>query len=51
MIDTSGVKIIFDAIGSDEILQNLRTLYTTPQGTVPFDRDFGIDFKIGRAHV
>ena len=46
MIDLNGVTIEavnFGAQGNEEIYQNLRTLYTTPMGTVPFDREFGID--------
>lgn len=27
----------------EEILQNVRTICTTPKGTVPLDRDFGLD--------
>ena len=27
----------------EEILQNVRTVCTTPKGTVPLDRDFGLD--------
>lgn len=49
MIDLNRVTIYavnFDAQGSEEIYQNLRTLYTTPVGTVPFDRDFGVNFDI-----
>jgi phage baseplate assembly protein W len=36
-------KINFLATGADEVIQNVRTIITTPSGTVPFDRDFGID--------
>lgn len=39
-------KINLDATGIDEIYQNLNVLYTTPEGTVPFDREFGINTDI-----
>lgn len=48
-IDTT-VQIKFDSsikgIVIEEILQNLRLLFSTPAGTVPFDRSFGIDWSI-----
>ena len=49
MIDLNGVTIEavnFGAQGDEEIYQNLRTLYTTPVGTVPFDREFGINSDV-----
>ncbi|MBP1924586.1 phage baseplate assembly protein W [Sedimentibacter acidaminivorans] len=49
MIDLNSVsidKIDFGVQNYDEIYQNLRIIYTTPVGTVPFDRNFGIDFSI-----
>ena len=49
MIDLNGVdleNINFEAQGNEDILQNLKVLLTTPIGSVPFDRDFGIDFGI-----
>lgn len=51
MIDINSVLISFTPFsvngGSrDNILKRLRMLYTTPQGTVPFDREFGIDVSI-----
>ena len=30
----------------EEIAQNIRTLLLTPKGTVPLDRDFGIDLSL-----
>ena len=35
--------IDFGATGVEAILQNIRTIMTTVQGTVPLDRAFGID--------
>lgn len=46
MIDYSLVQIggiDFAAEGNAEIYQNLKILYTTPVGTVPYDRNFGIN--------
>ncbi|WP_404427312.1 hypothetical protein LG296_01710 [Ureibacillus chungkukjangi] len=46
IIDYSSVLISdidFAAEGNSEIFQNLKTLYTTIAGTVPFDREFGIN--------
>lgn len=31
---------------SNEIIQNINNIITTPQGTVPLDRNFGIDISI-----
>ena len=39
-------KINFNVKGAEEILQNLKILFSTPAGTVPFDREFGIDWDI-----
>jgi Phage baseplate assembly protein W len=45
MIDLQNVQII-GVKGNAEIIRNLKIIYTTPQGTVPFDRAFGIDMSI-----
>lgn len=42
-IDVQNPKIDFAATGPDEILRNVRMIITTIAGTVPFDRDFGVD--------
>ncbi len=44
-INLSGVKIDVDweALGAEEIAQNLRVLFSTAVGAVPYDRDFGIN--------
>lgn len=34
--------IIFGATGLEEIFQNVRTIISTPKGSVPLDRDFGL---------
>lgn len=44
-IDVQNPKIDFAAAGYDEVLRNVRTIITTVAGTVPFDRDFGIDIS------
>lgn len=46
MIDYQSVQITslnLNALGNEEIYQNLKVLYTTPEGSVPFDRNFGIN--------
>ena len=32
--------------GLDEIVQNVKVILNTPKGTVPLDRDFGVDWSI-----
>lgn len=41
------VRIVanFDAEGRERLLQQLNILLSTPVGTVPFDRDFGVDMS------
>lgn len=51
MINASNVEIDFSASGNSEIIQNIKVILTTPAGTVPFDRDFGIDMEILDAPV
>jgi len=48
MIELSNVtlQINFAATGADEVIQNVKTIITTPAGTVPFDRNFGIDWSL-----
>jgi phage baseplate assembly protein W len=48
MVDATNVQlqIDFDAAGNDEIVQNIKTILTTRAGTVPMDRDFGVDMDI-----
>jgi len=45
MINASDVEINFNASGNDEIYQNILVIFTTPAGTVTFDRDFGVDMS------
>ena len=45
MIDYGSVVIEginFSATGHEEVHQNLKMLFTTPEGSVAFDRSFGI---------
>ena len=45
IIDESLPKTItFGLLGIPRIMQNVNTIITTPEGTVPLDRDFGISF-------
>lgn len=49
MIDFENLQLIstnLGAAGNAEILQNVRNILTTPLGTVPFDRNFGIDISL-----
>lgn len=47
MIDLHGIQIFDIGLTSNqEAIRNLKVIYTTPQGTVPFDRAFGIDISI-----
>lgn len=46
VIDNDALQINFSATGTEEILQNIKTILTTPASTVPFDRDFGIDWSL-----
>ena len=45
-IDLSSIDIKFSNDVNQEILKCLKVLYTTPVGTVAFDRDFGVDLSI-----
>jgi phage baseplate assembly protein W len=38
--------INFGATGSEEIVQNVRTIVTTALGSVPIERGFGIDYSV-----
>jgi phage baseplate assembly protein W len=42
MLDSLPSAVVFGAAGIMEIMQNVRTILTTPKGTQPLDRDFGI---------
>lgn len=49
MYDVKGVQVVplqFGASDEAEILQNLRVLFTTFEGTVPLDRKFGIKVEL-----
>jgi phage baseplate assembly protein W len=45
-LESIEIKVNFSVEGIDEIYQNLKTLFSTPVGTVVFDRDLGIDWSI-----
>lgn len=38
--------VIAPAVEAEEIAQNVRLIITTPKGSVPLDRDFGLDFDL-----
>lgn len=48
MIAAEGVQIEFSNVNdaSADVSECLKNLYTTPKGTVPFDRDFGLDWSV-----
>jgi phage baseplate assembly protein W len=37
------LDVNFSAQNQEEILRNIQVILTTPVGTVPFDREFGVD--------
>ncbi|MCL2210774.1 MAG: hypothetical protein FWB95_02510 [Treponema sp.] len=43
--DTLPAGIVFGAKDLQEVMQNVRTIITTPKGTLPLDRNFGISFN------
>lgn len=48
-IDITGVKVIgvdFAAEGVRNVYQCLLVILTTPKGTVPLDRDFGVNLDV-----
>lgn len=45
-IENTIIDINLQAKGYEEIYRNLQVIYTTPAGTVPFDREFGIDIDV-----
>lgn len=42
-VTASSTQIDFGATGLTEIMQNVRTIVSTTMGTVPLEREFGID--------
>lgn len=38
-------SILFDLSGIEQVIQNVRIICTTRKGTVPLDREFGLDFS------
>ena len=41
-LESESQSIIFGAKGVQEVIQNVKTILTTPKGTQPLDRDFGL---------
>jgi hypothetical protein len=50
-ITNEPIPIDFNAEGFDEIAQNVRMILSTRKGSLPLDRDFGIDWSIIDAPV
>lgn len=48
MLNISGVQfeVIDESSEIEEILQNVNTILTTLEGSVPFDRDFGLSAEL-----
>lgn len=47
MIDTKpNIVFNFKATGNEEIMQNVKVILSTPAGTVPFDREFGVNIDL-----
>lgn len=48
MIDTTKVNLNLNSNLEEyqEVIRNVKTILTTPKGTVAFDRDFGVDWSI-----
>jgi len=42
---TPAVKVKIGAKGVEEILQNIAVIIATPKGSVPLDREFGVDYS------
>lgn len=45
-VDNAQRDLIIGAIGAEEVIQNIRLILSTPRGSVPLDRDFGIDWTV-----
>ncbi len=45
MINLQKVEISTDS-KNEEVIRNIHMILTTPRGTVPFDREFGIDWSV-----
>jgi len=44
-LDSLPSNIVFGTSGVNEVIQNVRTIITTPKGTLPLDRGFGISIQ------
>jgi phage baseplate assembly protein W len=44
-VDVTSVSkdVVFGATGLTEIIQNIRNILATPKGSLPLDREFGLD--------
>ncbi|MGO4540383.1 GPW/gp25 family protein [Paenibacillus sp. 2TAB19] len=45
-ITTTSVPIVLDPSLQEEIIQNIRTILGTAKGSVPLDRNFGIELTL-----
>lgn len=46
MVNALTQAVVFGATGIDEVVQNVRTILTTRKGSVPLDRELGLDFSV-----
>jgi len=44
-LDSLPTEMVFGAKDVFDVIQNVRTILTTPKGTQPLDRDFGISLE------
>jgi len=46
VVDTAPQPVIIGPTVVEEVAQNVRMILTTPKGSVPLDRDFGLNFDL-----
>lgn len=46
LVDNSPQTLKLGITGVDEVIQNVKLILNTPKGSVPLDREFGIDWSI-----
>ncbi len=46
LVDSGFQPIVVGAREAEEVIQNVRMILTTPKGSVPLDRDFGLSFTV-----
>lgn len=46
LVDNTQQTLKLGLTGIDEIIQNVKLILNTPKGSVPLDREFGIDWSV-----